>query len=77
MLFSSGFLGENCLLWMVTNLILYDGMTGWVKEGSIADVACLNSSKAFDSVSHNNVMDKLRNCGSDEWTHEGDQELAE
>lgn len=46
--FSSGFLGENCLLWMVTSLILfYDGMTGWVNEGRIADV-CLNSSKAFN-----------------------------
>lgn len=39
MLFSSGFLGENCLLWVVTNLILlYDGMTGWVNEGRIVDV---------------------------------------
>lgn len=54
---------------MVTNLILfYDGMTGWVNEGTIADVIFLNSSKVFDSVSHNNIMNKLRNCGSDGWT---------
>jgi len=31
------------------------------------DVAYLDFSKAFDTVSHNTLLGKLRNCGLDEW----------
>ncbi|GAB0175728.1 mitochondrial enolase superfamily member 1 [Grus japonensis] len=56
--------GRSCL----TNLIVvYDGMTGWVDEGR-ADVVYLDFSKAFDTVSHNILIGKLRKCGLDEWT---------
>jgi len=57
--------GKSCL----TNLIaFYDGMTGWVEEGRAVDVAYLNWSKAFDTVSHNIPIGKLRKCGLDEWS---------
>ncbi|GAB0182391.1 mitochondrial enolase superfamily member 1 [Grus japonensis] len=43
-------------------------MTGWVDEGRAADVVYLNFGKAFDTVSHNILLSKLRKCGLDEWT---------
>ncbi|GAB0186901.1 mitochondrial enolase superfamily member 1 [Grus japonensis] len=57
--------GKSCL----TNLIAFcDGMTGWVYEGRAVDVVYPDFSKAFDTVSHNILIDKLRKCGLDEWT---------
>ncbi|PKU35686.1 rna-directed dna polymerase from mobile element jockey- hypothetical protein [Limosa lapponica baueri] len=41
--------GKSCL----TNLIaFYECMTGWIDEGRVVDVVCLDFSKAFDTVSH-------------------------
>jgi len=57
--------GKSCL----TNLIaFYDGMTGWVDEGRAMDVVYVDFSKAFDTVSHNILLGKLRKCGLDEWS---------
>ena len=36
-------------------------------EGRAVDVAYLDCSKAFDTVSHNIITGKLRKCGLDEW----------
>jgi len=55
--------GKSCL----TNLIaFYDGMTGWVDEETAVDVVYLDFSKAFDTVSYNILLGKLRKCGLDE-----------
>ncbi|GAB0176329.1 mitochondrial enolase superfamily member 1 [Grus japonensis] len=61
-----GFTKEKSCL---TNLIaFYDSMTGWVDEGRAVDVVYLDFSKAFDTISHNILIGKLRKCGLDEWT---------
>ena len=43
-------------------------MTGWVDEGRAVDVVCFDLSQAFDTVSHNVLIGKLRKRGLDEQT---------
>ncbi|GAB0206106.1 cAMP-dependent protein kinase inhibitor alpha [Grus japonensis] len=58
-------LGKSCLTNVIT---IYDGMTSWVDEGRAVDIVYLDFSKAFDTVSHNILISKLRKHGMDEWT---------
>jgi len=43
-------------------------MTGWVDEGRAVVVVYLDFSKAFNTLSHNILLGKLRKCGLDEWS---------
>jgi len=63
--------GKSCL----TSLLAFcDGMTGWVDEGRAVDVVYFDFSKAFDTVSHNILIGKLRKCGLESST-EYEEEL--
>jgi len=53
--------GRSCL----TNLISYDKMTRLVDEEKPADVIYLDFSKAFDTVPHSTLLEKLAVQGLD------------
>ncbi|KAK4811069.1 hypothetical protein QYF61_016355, partial [Mycteria americana] len=57
--------GKSCL----TNLInFYDEVTGLVDEGRAMDIVYIDFRKAFDTVSHKILIDKLMKYGLDEQT---------
>lgn len=50
----------------LNNLVAYyDTMTSWIDEERAVDVGYLDFSKAFDTVTHNFLIGKLRKCGTD------------
>ena len=57
--------GKSCS----TNLVAsYNVVSGWVDERRAGNVVYFDFSKAFDTVSHNIHVGKLRKCEVDKWT---------
>jgi len=56
------------LLAMLVGNTLVVVAISWVDEGRAVDVVYLDFSKAFDTVSRNILLGKLRKCGLDEWS---------
>ena len=53
---------------MINLVAFYGGITSWIDGGRAVDVIYLDFSKAFDTVSHDILIQNLRKCGTDEWT---------
>ncbi|RMC04337.1 hypothetical protein DUI87_19156 [Hirundo rustica rustica] len=49
-------------------IAFYDETITWMDDGRTVDIVYLDLSKAFNTVSHNILIGKLRKCGLDEWT---------
>lgn len=47
-------------------IAFYDGTTGWILERKAVAVLYLDFSEAFDTVSHNVLIDQLKKFGFDE-----------
>ncbi|PKU29605.1 rna-directed dna polymerase from mobile element jockey- hypothetical protein [Limosa lapponica baueri] len=62
--------GKSC---STNPVAFYDVITGWLAEGRAVDVIYLDFSKAFDTVSYNILIRKLRKCGLDEEAHDLDR----
>ena len=57
--------GKSCLTNVIT---FYDEMTGLVDKGRAVDIPYLDFNKAFDTVSHKILTDKLLMYGLDKQT---------
>lgn len=51
-----------------TNLTFYDRVTCLVDEGKAVDVVCSDFTKAFDTISHSIILEKLAAHGLAEYT---------
>lgn len=53
----------------LTNLItFYDQVIHLMDEGKAVDIAYLDFSKVFDSISHSILLENLATCGLDRYT---------